>query len=58
MIIMKKLKNKKIFVFAKKKVNISDNFFIEKYDVGIIESKTKNGVLIFFCKSLEDSRIK
>jgi len=34
---MKKLKNKKIFVFAKKKVNISDNFF---------------------CKSLEDSRIK
>ena len=45
---MKKLKNKKIFVFANKKVNISDNFFIEKYDVGIIESKTKNGVLIFF----------
>ena len=47
---MKKLKNKKIFVFANKKVNISDNFFIEKYDVGIIESKTKNGVLIFFVR--------
>src|SRR3989338_11528765 len=47
---IKKLKNKKIFVFANKKVNISDNFFIEKYDVGIIESKTKNGVLIFFVR--------
>lgn len=47
---MKASDNKKIFVFANKNVRISDDLFVDKGDVGIIESKTANGAIIFFIR--------
>ena len=44
---MKKLEYKNTFAFAKKKIEISKNLFVEKGDVGIIESETAKGSLIF-----------
>lgn len=48
---MKKLEYKNTFAFAKKKIEISKNLFVEKGDVGIIESETAKGSLIFFIRA-------
>jgi len=47
---MKTTDNKKVFVFAKKNIRISDNLFLDKNDVGIIDSKTEKGAFIFFIR--------
>ncbi len=41
----------KKFVFAKKNINISGSIPIEKDDVGIVESESKEGVSIFFIRT-------
>lgn len=48
---MNKIEYENIFVFAKRKIEISKSLFIEKDDVGIIESKTEKGFLIFFIRA-------
>ena len=48
---MKTVEHKKIFVFAKKNIRISDDLFIDKDDVGIVETKTEKGALIFFIRA-------
>lgn len=50
---MKKMDNKKTFVIAKKKIKIPNDLFIDKDDVGIVESKTQNTASIFFIRVWE-----
>lgn len=45
------MKPKKTFVIANKKIKIPSNFFIDKNDVGIIESEMHNTALIFFIRA-------
>lgn len=47
---MKKIEYKKTFVIAKKKIKIPNDLFIEKDDVGIVESETQNTASIFFIR--------
>lgn len=55
---MKKTEHKKIFVIANKKIKIPNNFYINKDDVGIIESETQNTTLIFFIRAWEKVELK
>jgi len=47
---MKITEHKNKFVIAKKKIRLSDKLSLEKNDVGIFKSATKDGALIFFIK--------
>jgi len=55
---MKKSEDKKVFVFANKRIDISANQFIDKYDVGIVESETENGAKIFFIRAWKSVDLK
>jgi hypothetical protein len=50
---MKKNEIKKVFVIANKKIKVPNDLYIEKNDVGIIESETHNTASIFFIKIWE-----
>lgn len=50
---MKKMEQKKTFVVANKNIKIANNIFIDKDDVGIIESETQNTASIFFIRVWE-----
>lgn len=50
---MKKMEHKKTFVIAKKKIKIKNDLFINKDDVGIVESETQNTASIFFIRAWE-----
>lgn len=48
---------RKKFVFAKKKVNIAGKTIVEKDDVGIIKSESKENALIFFVRVWQEVKL-
>lgn len=54
---MRKTEHKKIFVIANKKIKISDDLFIDKNDVGIVESENQNTASIFFIRAWMEAQL-
>ncbi|MCX6706125.1 MAG: endonuclease domain-containing protein [Candidatus Woesebacteria bacterium] len=52
---MNSIKNK--FVFAKKRIKVSDNIYIEKNDVGIVDFEAENGASIFFIRAWKSVKL-
>ena len=49
--------NNKKFVFARKKINTLNSTVIEKNDVGIVESESKEGAVVFFIRAWEKIQV-